>query len=125
MRNKKQKNGIALLLTVIVIGITGFAVMAFIARTALISTRNTQLQNIGIIAKNQVFGCVDEVLAQHLRNPDFNEASVTLGFTNCTITTLDSTPTEKTLELQVTKSSATQIIQITTGLAPVSLISIE
>lgn len=125
MNSKDKKNGIALLITVIVIGITGFAVMAFIARSAIISTRNTQLQNLGIIARNQVFGCVDEVIAQHLHDSGFNDPSVTLGFTNCAINTLESTPTEKTLELQVTKSRATQIIQITTGLEPISLISIE
>ncbi|HAL50314.1 MAG: hypothetical protein UU40_C0002G0013 [Candidatus Uhrbacteria bacterium GW2011_GWD2_41_121] len=125
MQKHKSPKGVALLITVVVIGITGFAVMAFLARSGIISTRNTQLQNIGIIARNQVFGCVDEVMAQHLRNPDFNQSTVTLGFTDCTITILDSNPNEKTLELEVSKSNATQIIQIITGLTPVSLISIE
>ncbi|MFH1611645.1 MAG: hypothetical protein ABIA83_03545 [Patescibacteria group bacterium] len=125
MHKTKPKKGIALLITVIVIGITGFAVMAFLARSGLISTRNTQLQNVGIIARNQLSGCIDEVMAQYLRNPDFNEPSVSLGFTTCTITTIASGPTEKTLELKVVKSNATQIIHVTAGLDPVSLISIE
>ncbi|MBU4315365.1 hypothetical protein KJ673_03085 [Patescibacteria group bacterium] len=125
MDQVKPTKGIALLITVIVIGITGFAVMAFLARSGLISTRNSQSQENGMVARSQVFGCVDEVVAQYLRNPEFNNNAVSLGSTICTVTTLESNPTEKTLELQVVKSDATQIIHLRMGLDPISIISIE
>ncbi|MBT3230369.1 hypothetical protein HN358_01105 [Candidatus Uhrbacteria bacterium] len=122
---KQQPKGIALLLTVIVVGVTGFAVMAFIARSGIASLRSSQYQKESIILENQLSGCVDEVIAQHLIDTDFNRIYISLGPSTCTIATIASSPTQKTLELSTTNGISTHTKEITIGLDPVSLISIN
>jgi len=122
---KQKPKGIALLLTVIVVGITGFSVMAFIARSGIASLRSSQYQQTSTVLQSQAYGCIDEVIAQNLRDADFAENSISIGSNTCLINTLASSPTEKTLDLSVTNGTSTQSVEITIGLDPISLISIN
>lgn len=123
--NKQPPKGIAMLLTVIVVGVTGFSVMAFIARSGIASLRTSQYQESGLILQSQVDGCIDEVIAQHIIDPEFSEGSVSLGVNTCTINVMESGPVQKILDLSVTDGISTKSIEITIGLDPISLISIN
>ena len=104
---------------------TGFAVMAFIARSGIASLRTSIYQRSSIVLQSQVYGCIDEVIAQNLRDSNFGESSISIGANTCFVNTVSSSPTQKTLDLSVTNSTSTQSIEITIGLDPISLISIN
>ncbi len=122
---KQSPEGIALLLTVIVVGVTGFTVMAFIARSGIASLRTLQYQEDSMSLEGHVYGCIEELMAQNLRDPDFNAGTLSIGSVEHTINTIDSGPEQKTVEIIASDETITRREEVTIGLDPVSLISIN
>ncbi len=123
--NVQKKNGIALLLTIVVIGITGFSVMAYLAQSGILSIRSSQFQEAGAQTKTLLEGCIDEVIAQYMHDIDFNSNEVSLGANSCGIIVISEDDEEKIIELSVATSTITQSVEVTISPVPVSLVNIH
>jgi hypothetical protein len=77
------------------------------------------------VSQKLLEGCIDEVIAQHLHDIEFDDASISLGDTTCSVITINKTDEQKEVQLSVSDGDTTQSIFIVIDLAPITILSIH
>ncbi|MBU0614277.1 hypothetical protein KJ766_03290 [Patescibacteria group bacterium] len=86
MYNKyNQPKGVVLIFTMLAIGVAGFIASLALMRASLSSVSSSYIYSSARQQQSQVQGCLDEVIIQFRRNPNFDTDSISIGDSNCSV----------------------------------------
>ena len=81
-----DQKGVALFLSVLVMGVVALAVLLELTQGSINAIADVHDQSDAALARAAAFGCLDEVLIQLVGDSAWSEASVTLPTTTCAVT---------------------------------------
>ncbi|MEK7108454.1 MAG: hypothetical protein AAB898_02175 [Patescibacteria group bacterium] len=89
-----DQKGVALFLSVLVMGVVALAVLLELTQGSINAIADVHDQSDAALARAAAFGCLDEVLIQLVGDSAWSEASVTLPTTTCAVTAVSSATTD-------------------------------
>lgn len=109
---QSNNRGVALLVTVVVIGAVSVLVLGALVQTSLSSLTLQSFAQDELIARQRLFSCMDETIAQFRHDVEFADVSVSVGEGICTVS-LISDGNDRTVTLTATEENIEKSIEFT------------
>lgn len=94
MTRHSDRQGVALFLSVLVMGVVALAVLLELTQASVNAIADVHDQSDAALARATAFGCLDEVLIQLVGDPAWSEPSVNLPDATCPVTIVSGGTTE-------------------------------
>lgn len=107
MLPKNKTPGVALLMTVLVIGAVSVMVLGSLVQTGLSSITLQSFAQDDLAARQRLLSCMDEVLAQFRRSVDFSSSTLFVGDGSCDVSIV-SAGTLRTVTLTASEEGIVQ-----------------
>lgn len=94
MKSHSGQQGVALFLSVLVMGVVALAVLLELTQASVNAIADVHDQSNVTLARAAAFGCLDEVLIQLVGDPAWSEPSVNLPDATCSVTIISGGTTD-------------------------------
>lgn len=117
---QSNNRGVALLVTVVVIGAVSVLVLGALVQTSLSSITLQSYAQDELTARQRLFSCMDEVIAQFRHDVEFTDVSVSVGEGTCTVS-LISNGNDRTVTLVATEENIVKNLEFTVDISAYTL----
>ncbi|MEK9156801.1 MAG: hypothetical protein AAB448_01540 [Patescibacteria group bacterium] len=120
-----QKNGIALLLVVLALGMLSMGTLSVLAINSLNGFLEANDMQVGLATRAEVMGCLDEALIQLKKDNDFASSTVTTSNATCTLVATTPVAGQRLIVLSLTDQGFTRSVRATVTLSPFAVTQVN
>lgn len=120
----RYPRGIILLFLVLLLGITGTAVVFMLAQVHIGAVGGAYEQGESAKVRAAVFGCLDEILIQFSKDPNYQTATVATATATCTSVITNLGGNNRQIRVTNTTSQIVRSLTATIQVSPVVVIEI-